>query len=65
MAETKGQVKPCGCVVGYYDCGDCDLKRARRSWRNLTDQEKAYDRWIDPGYCKILDQREESTNVQP
>lgn len=32
----------------YYDCGKCARESRARAYLNLTDEQKAYDRFVDP-----------------
>lgn len=32
----------------YYDCGRCTRERRERIWRNMTPEQRAYDRHVDP-----------------
>jgi hypothetical protein len=32
----------------YYDCGKCTREKHERIWRNLTPEQRAYDRMVDP-----------------
>lgn len=45
----------CSCVTGQYECGWCRALKRQKIWRGMTEQQRAYDRYVDPANSSVLD----------
>ena len=43
--SCKNGERGCG---EYYDCEKCAIEKRAEAYRNLTEEQKAYDRYVDP-----------------
>ena len=46
--HIEREEEKCGCVPNHYTCGKCRRKELAKAYRNLTPEQKAYDRYVDP-----------------
>lgn len=49
---------PCGCIPdasGYGYCPECERKLKAKIWKQMSEEKKRYDRYVDPEGSSYLD----------
>ena len=45
----------CSCVTDHYECGFCRGIKRQRIWNAMSEERRAYDRYVDPANSAVLD----------